>query len=44
MAQAYANDPYVTVTPQAGTALVFEHRIWHEGAIELLLHHDDHLP
>src|SRR5262249_50613527 len=30
--QASLDQPYVTVNPRAGMALVFLHRIWHEGA------------
>ena len=33
MAHALAGDPYLTVAPRTGAALVFEHRLWHEGAV-----------
>jgi prolyl 4-hydroxylase len=33
MADAFQRRPYLAVTPKAGMALVFVHRIWHEGAI-----------
>ena len=32
MQDAFQRRPYLTVAPRAGTALVFVHRIWHEGA------------
>jgi prolyl 4-hydroxylase len=32
MEDAFERRPYLTVAPRAGTALVFIHRIWHEGA------------
>jgi hypothetical protein len=33
MANAFQGGPYLTVTPRAGMALVFRHRVWHEGAV-----------
>jgi hypothetical protein len=33
MEHAFQRIPYLTVTPEEGMALVFVHRIWHEGAI-----------
>lgn len=33
MEDAFQRRPYLTVTPRAGLALVFVHRIWHEGAV-----------
>ncbi len=33
MAQALAGDPYLTIAPRVGAALIFEHPIWHEGAV-----------
>jgi hypothetical protein len=32
MEAAFRGRPYLSVRPTEGTALVFEHRIWHEGA------------
>jgi prolyl 4-hydroxylase len=33
MEEAFRRQPYLSVPPRAGTALVFTHRIWHEGAV-----------
>jgi prolyl 4-hydroxylase len=33
MADAFQRQPYLTVTPKEGMALVFVHRIWHEGVV-----------
>lgn len=32
MEQAFAGEPYLSVAPTLGAALVFEHGLWHEGA------------
>lgn len=33
MQEAFSGHPYLWVQPEEGTALVFVHRIWHEGAV-----------
>jgi prolyl 4-hydroxylase len=33
MEEAFLRQPYLSVQPKEGTALVFVHRIWHEGAV-----------
>lgn len=33
MNDAFAGVPYLSVAPRRGAALVFEHPIWHEGAV-----------
>jgi prolyl 4-hydroxylase len=33
MEDAFQRRPYLSVTPKEGMALVFVHRIWHEGAV-----------
>ena len=33
MDDAFHRRPYLSVTPEAGMALVFLHRLWHEGAV-----------
>jgi prolyl 4-hydroxylase len=33
MEEAFRGSPYLSVQPKEGTALVFVHRIWHEGAV-----------
>jgi hypothetical protein len=33
MEDAFRGNPYLSVQPKAGMALVFVHRIWHEGAV-----------
>jgi hypothetical protein len=33
MEEAFRRYPYLSVQPKEGTALVFVHRIWHEGAV-----------
>jgi prolyl 4-hydroxylase len=33
MQEAFLGCPYLEVRPQTGTALVFVHRIWHEGEV-----------
>ncbi len=33
MEEAFRGQPYLSVQPKEGTALVFVHRIWHEGAV-----------
>jgi hypothetical protein len=33
MLEAFDGRPYLSVQPKEGTALVFVHRIWHEGAV-----------
>jgi hypothetical protein len=33
MRQAFERRPFLTVRPERGMALVFVHRIWHEGAV-----------
>jgi len=32
MTSAFSGTPYLSVAPETGTALIFEHDIWHEGA------------
>jgi prolyl 4-hydroxylase len=31
--QAFRGEPYLSVRPATGAALVFVHRVWHEGAV-----------
>jgi prolyl 4-hydroxylase len=33
MAEALSGAPWLTVSPRRGTALIFEHALWHEGAV-----------
>ncbi len=33
MDEAFRGFPYLSVRPKEGMALVFVHRIWHEGAV-----------
>jgi len=33
MVEAFGGHPYLSVQPKEGMALVFVHRIWHEGAV-----------